>query len=742
MLRLARRHGWLVVPVLAPLVVFAPAVAGRALLAPGDGVGYYLPLHRLVASMLRAGEAPWWNPYSFSGSPLFALHQAGVLYPPNLVHLVLPPVAAENLVALSSLAVAATGAALLGRRLTGDRLGGTVCGVAFGLSGFFVAHLVHPSILATTAWLPWAVLGLEHLRERPSPGRLALAAAPVTLAALAGHGQMLAFLATVVLAYGVALGRRPALLAGLAVVAGMGVAGLQLGPVVAGVGETDRSSLGYELATTFAFEPSSLPLLAFPMLAGGGTAGPFDEPYAGPWNRDEVSGYPGAAVWVLAAVGVVAVRRDRRALALVVIGGLALVVALGASTPLAAVVHALPVFGRFRSWARYAVGLDLAVAVLAAYGAVELRRAGGRARAATAVALLVLLAAATAHVPAIARLRPPDAGMLAVVLPLVAALAALVVVLAARRSPRLALLAAVAVVAVDLAGSNALWASWRLAPTPARYEALLAADDPPYGPVPDAPGGVDRVLSVAGDTRPLGLAGPPATDPLGVSSAGGNDPLAPDRYLRAVGDMDYSGAVPRPERLLAVGAPVLDLLRVSLVVAHPPTTPSFVEVDAALGPGERVALDRTVVVRYERTPQLPEAFVVADAGRLDPTALAGTAEVVRRSPTRVEVAVDAATPGTFVLSAAFDPGWRATVDGRQVDVVRVADLVQGVPVGAGPATVVLRYEPPGLRIGAATTAASLIALVGWGVAALSPASWPRRRGGSSARRPSAGRGGG
>ncbi len=47
---------------------------------------------------------------------------------------------------------------------------------------------------------------------------------------------------------------------------------------------------------------------------------------------------------------------------------------------------------------------------------------------------------------------------------------------------------------------------------------------------------------------------------------------------------------------------------------------------------------------------------------------------------------------TVVLSASYDPGWRATVDGRPAPTVMVAPALVGVVVGPGAHTVAFRYE--------------------------------------------------
>src|SRR6185295_378792 len=49
----------------------------------------------------------------------------------------------------------------------------------------------------------------------------------------------------------------------------------------------------------------------------------------------------------------------------------------------------------------------------------------------------------------------------------------------------------------------------------------------------------------------------------------------------------------------------------------------------------------------------------------------GTAEVTRHEPNRIEVKTDSVAPSILVLSENHYPGWRAYVDGKSVDVIRV-----------------------------------------------------------------------
>ena len=73
---------------LAPLVYFFPALRGQIIISPDDGVIFNVPLRVAAANIIRAGHLPLWDPYIFSGMPLHASAQAGLLFPLNWFYLI------------------------------------------------------------------------------------------------------------------------------------------------------------------------------------------------------------------------------------------------------------------------------------------------------------------------------------------------------------------------------------------------------------------------------------------------------------------------------------------------------------------------------------------------------------------------------------------------------------------------------------------------------------------------------
>jgi hypothetical protein len=122
--------------------------------------------------------------------------------------------------------------------------------------------------------------------------------------------------------------------------------------------------------------------------------------------------------------------------------------------------------------------------------------------------------------------------------------------------------------------------------------------------------------------------------------------------------------------------------------------------------------------REEAVTEAPVAGVPEDG----PAGRAGRARIRRIDPDRLVVDATATRPGMLVVSDAWDPGWTATVDGREIDVERVDYVMRGVPLPAGAHRVEFRYEPWSFEAGRAV---SLVTLAG--LAALALAGRRRRR---------------
>ena len=90
----------------------------------------------------------------------------------------------------------------------------------------------------------------------------------------------------------------------------------------------------------------------------------------------------------------------------------------------------------------------------------------------------------------------------------------------------------------------------------------------------------------------------------------------------------------------------------------------------------------------------------------------GDAVIVEYGEERVVVGTDADRRALLVLTDTWFPGWKASVDGRDVPIERVDYLIRGVPVPAGKHEVEFRYEPASWRAGWIVSLLALIAILG------------------------------
>jgi hypothetical protein len=87
---------------------------------------------------------------------------------------------------------------------------------------------------------------------------------------------------------------------------------------------------------------------------------------------------------------------------------------------------------------------------------------------------------------------------------------------------------------------------------------------------------------------------------------------------------------------------------------------------------------------------------------------AGTTRIVELRPDRVRIAADLDRPGYVVLVDAYDPGWKATVDGRKTPVLRANAAFRAVPVGRGRHVVEMVYRPLSIMVGAAVSMCAIV----------------------------------
>jgi len=91
-------------------------------------------------------------------------------------------------------------------------------------------------------------------------------------------------------------------------------------------------------------------------------------------------------------------------------------------------------------------------------------------------------------------------------------------------------------------------------------------------------------------------------------------------------------------------------------------------------------------------------------------AVSGVARIVRYEPNRIEVNTKSDAPSILVLSENHYPGWRAYVDGRFVETLRVDYNLRGAALPAGEHKVEFVYRPKSVVLGAAISSFGIVLL--------------------------------
>lgn len=382
---------------LLPLVYFFPATRGRLIISPDDGVIFNIPIRVAVANMIRSGHLPLWNPYVFSGMPLFGAAQAGVLFPLNWFYLIFSAPVATNLMMLSTYMLAALGAYLYARRSgQGDVgiAGAALTSLVWQGSGFLIGQIGHTNILHTAALLPWLLWAIDGYGATGKRSRGVLLAAIVAMQVFAGHQQTCAYALMVAAVYAIVMWRashsrrssgpvrpgdltspandlpRSAYLRSLVLIgAGLALAAVQILPTLELLRNSMRADASFDFFTSFSLPRRFLWTFFAPFVMGGGDGNLFRAPYVGPAFYAEYVGYVGLITIALAIVCVL-LKRDARTKfwAVVVVAGL--ILALGRYAPFGfyKIIYAVPVLNLFRVPARHLMEVEFAFAVLAGRG--------------------------------------------------------------------------------------------------------------------------------------------------------------------------------------------------------------------------------------------------------------------------------------------------------------------------------------------------------------------------------------
>lgn len=653
-----------------------------------DALAQFYPWRLYLHRSIRAGTFPLWNPHQFCGAPFLANLQSAVLYPPNLVFVLIHPARALGISAFLHLVFAAAGTFLLARRLGVGCAGAALAGLCFGYSSFLVCWAELPTVICTVSWLPWLLIAVDRIFKRPSAGRVAILALGVTMCLLAGHLQMAFYCAMAAVLWTVRSvlfyrHSRKAVVGLTALIGSVLLAGMlsaaQMLPTaeLAGLSAraTERSPEVFAGKMATLLQPAKVIVVFSPRFFGS----PSDLNYIGVWNYAEHTMYVGVLALLLALVGALAPARSYARVPqarwfFVILAALSL--ALASSRILNAVVYfGLPGYSSFGSPARILCLWCFAAAMLAGMGLQYLSSpdAGRKRHIVLGISAAVLIAA-WAVCGSLARGALPRgcAGVGTWQLPatiLVPGLIILLLILARAVSREMGLGLVLLLAAADLLAAN-----WGYNPT-CRMDRVYPGADL-----------TDRLRKVARFERivpvnnrwsmyafPEAVLPPNSAMVYGLYDAQGYDSLFPGAYKAWLRDaIGEDPSPPENGNMVFIKRPEPQALKLGRYVVGFPLA-------KARGPARAGFFAQPGVHRASLTD--------------------GSARVVRSEGGETVVRVSTPKPAVLTLRDAHYPGWRAYLDDKPIGFSSFGPVHMACRVPAGNHEIRFSYEPASFRNG-------------------------------------------
>jgi hypothetical protein len=649
----------------------------RNFIFPWDFRAVHVPLATLIADGFRRGEFPLWDPYTYCGMPIFANIQAALFYPPVLVatgagaifgDAILPKLLAISVVIQVAFAGLCAFELIwkLGVRPAAAWIGASV----YELGCFFAAQAEHMGAMQGAVWLPLIWLAVLQIRDSGFKTKrrgfkrrwLAILALALAMTIFAGLPQVAvaAFSSAICLAVLLALFRvsrwRVPVFTLLAALGALVLAAVQLWPTAELTSNSVAKYRSEWLGTGGGIPPGALLSLIIPNY----------------WNVFDLSKFHGptdltflylysSLLGLALALGAMIWKPGpwaRIFAALLIVFTLAM---LGDQTALGrAALAALPVQLRIGIHPEFLFCVfSLSLAVLAALGAERLLPSSRLQIAAGIVIVCDLILVSSG--------RPMN-----------------------QNSTKLE--PGITHDSVD--GNRELLA---------RLREITSRSVPPYRY--DARPGVPFLWSSSGPV-------------IGIPSANGCDPLAPERTIDA--RLAFASG-PRWGTCYQVenpGSPMLNLMNVRALLSRTSSGYDISENTAVLERfffvGHVRAVDTlaqaSAIVQSPEFRPSEDAVVEAPGARFEMLA-PGTVQVIFYAPSAIRLTTVASASAFLVATESYYPGWEASIDGVPAHIYPTDAAFRGVSIPAGTHTVDFRFVPRTLYRSAIVSALAFVVFV-------------------------------
>jgi hypothetical protein len=687
-----------------------------------DPLWQFYPWQLEFRRAIFAGRFPLWDPSIYAGAPIAANPQSAFFFP--LTWLVVPFGVPTGMSIAATLrpALAAVFAFLFFRKIGYRLLGAAFGSLTFGFSLPFVVWAEHPHDNAFLIF-PLLLLAIERVLRDPTPRSVALLGLVGTLLVLSGHPESAFFCATIGMAYAITLWRsegarssRNRLAVGLlaAAAAAVFISLFALVPYSLAILQSTAWRTHEHVAKALPIR--AVPLLFFPDFYGNPSRGQLLSGLI--MGFSEAAFFPGLLALSLVGLGL---RRPTTRIAFWIwaIFVAAFLVFFAPGVP---GFTDIPILGRTFP-ARVAVLACFGVGAISGRALDEIDRSRFGSSFRFAVVSVALISAVVAFVFHTTASRAPSFLWGAALL----TLAVLFGSLGAAR-PVLAATAICVLQAVDLWHASADF----------HPRVPIASIYPEFAEVPRLRKemGSGRLLAV-GATFP-----PNAATVYGLRDVRGYDAIETTSYRSAREHLATWSSDPRLPAMTAIDLTMESANRFSLLAVQALVFPPGIEVSEPaqrrLGMrfGPSIRGQSIWLQPLENPTRRAQSISTALPGRVEnlsaeksldlrsvsrvegisapiefPRSPPPSLDFERDDPEDILISSRSSVPFLLRLSDAFDPGWRALLDGKPVRIYRCDGAFRGVFVSPGKHRVEMQYHFPGMPLTGIVSALAAAATV-------------------------------
>lgn len=751
------------------LFVFRETVGGR-LLFGSDFVGFYQGMKQfLLDEVHKRHSIPLWNPYVFSGIPFWAHFESTIFYPLDILFWFMAPENAFGYTMLIHMVLASIFMYGLLRSFSISRGGSFVGAVIFTINGFIMATLYDGQMFRVQAYI-WLPLVIYFVFRAFRPGNWHICAVLAGLfwgfQILSGSPQdalytlmavtLFSFFGNSYGNFGIKTFGRQAAIQIIFLVFGLGTAAIQIIPAIEFIKLSVRSAFDtYELVTLGSYPLEGLITSIIPDFFGRYMEGEWFVENV-PWSIPLYNLYVG--VLPLIMILFISFNRNPKSnfLVFAILLALgALLLALGANTPLYKLLYMVPGFDRIRAPAKIINLYVFAFGVIAANGIDEVFSLPPKSIIKRIWIVMILFLSMLvlgwlfywdpSHILSIFSWFLLDdfipGKMLHAlkiirdefhIITLITSASILVILFYARgvlhRKSALTLLCAV--VLFDLTYMN--WGALRYDDKGYEWSRNLKAG------LAKTLGKDKSIFRVGSYPNPMG---PNFEMYLGYQTIAGYNPLYLHRYHNYI--RTYNPALLDPGDVWFFYSPnghtvLMDLLNVKYEISHERKTFSLRKSylpRVFFVPGNEIVnrakiFQRLIAPGFD--PRQTILFETEDSPDIKPTPKTkppglphdrAITELKSYGPDEIRTSVQAPKPGYLFFSEAYYPGWKARLDGQSVPILRGNYLFRVVQVPEGKHEVTLTFEPASVKVGIWITALTLLTI---GMLMLHAFVWKRR----------------